>query len=355
MLFDIERMLRLFGRDSSRSACLAATLGVLFQIFATRSESANRELNWLLSRVFRAFELDQIRIYFDRYGRYCGHGIWTCIPEELERRMLEIGAQEWPAEDFHAGGNVWVLHFNALYGSLLDVLPDLFRHLPGGVESVSYFRYKRGRVSCKRASRKDLRTLDRPQTDADPSTDAEWLVLGEESEEFRSNARALLESAIHVGMAAMLLGQLPQYSALPLAALFTRIRNPIQRRQYRLYISSTGAPIAFYTWAWMDSDVLRRHGSRPVYALELAEWNEGSELFLCDAVATAQGANLVLEDLRGKWYSGERLFVYPCCGADRGQRLRVFEENRRGGLLAERKEGAGGARDVARAILSAKA
>lgn len=352
-LLDIERMLQLFSRDSSPSACLAATLGVLLQVFAMRSETANRELDWFLTRMYRAFELDQTRIYFDRFGRYCGHGVWTCIPDELERRMLEIGAHEWPAEDFHAAGNVWVLQFSALHGSLLNVLLELRRHIPSDAESVSYFRYKRGGVSCKRVSRRNLWAIHGPP-EAEPSINIEWLLFGEESEEFRHNASALLDSAIQMGMAAMLLGKLAEYSALPLAALFSRIRNPIQRRQYRLYTSTAGAPIAFYTWAWMESEDLRRHGARPVYALELGDWNEGSELFLCDAVATEEGVDRLLEDLRGGLYSRDRLFVYPCCGSDRDQELRVFHENLRGGLMAEPRGGAGGARDVARAILGRK-
>lgn len=354
VILDVERMLELFQQGRQPVSRLAATLGLFLEIFGARNDAANHNLDWLVSRVIRAYELDQVRVYFDRYGRYCGHVIWTCVPEAAEQRILEIGPDEWFGEQFAAVGDIWILDFSAQYGRFGDILLDLSKQVPIGVEAVNYFRSKSGARICKRISRRDVRSRQRLST-VERSTDTKWLMFDGESEEFRHSAAAAIDAATRMGMAALILARLPEYLAMPLTVLFPRIRNPIRRQQYRLYTSIAGDPIGFYTWAWMESDALMSHGAKPISALDLGEWNEGLELFLCDAVATDEGVGRVFSDLSGEWYPSENLFVYPCFEGHLTDRLRAYQVNGRGRILPAAPRNASGVLNLSRALIESDA
>lgn len=261
--------------------------------------------------------------------------------------MREIGLDEWSAEEFHPEGNVWIIELNALYGRTRDIVFDLSRLFPENAESVSYCRYKRTKAIYKRVPRRRIYG----SREVECSVDDQWLISSDESEGLRHSAAVEMELAIRIGMAVMILGQLPEYSAMPLSAIFHRVRNPIQRRQYRLYTSPTGDPIGFYTWAWMESDELRRRGAKPLSALELGDWSDGLELFLCDAVAAGAGLEGMWQDLRGRWFPTEKLFIYPDIDDHPVDTLRVFDACEDGRTLPGAGVSSTGAHNVARALI----
>jgi hemolysin-activating ACP:hemolysin acyltransferase len=268
----------------------------------------------------------------------------------MGKSMQEIGPDDWPAEEFHPIGNVCILEFNALYGRMRDVFSDLSRLFPEDTESVAYCRYKRGRAIYKRVSRKNRSPIHRPQ-EVEPSEDDQWLISSDESEGLRHSAAVEIELAIGIGMAAMILGQLPEYSAMPLSGVFNRIRNPIQRRQYRLYTSLSGNPVGFYSWAWIESDALRTPGVKGLSALELGDWSDGLELFLCDAVAAGEGLDRLWRDLCAGWFPTEKLYIYPDVDRYPAETLRVFDAREDGRPLPGAGARTSGAYDVARALI----
>lgn len=349
MVRDIDRMLELFKRDSNRPTRLGATLGTLLRIFAAKNDTANRSLAWLVTTVGRAFDLNQVQLYFDKFGRCCGHVIWACIPEGLSQKMRDMGSTEWPVEELSTIGDVWIMEFNALYGALTDILCAFNRRIPASAGAVCYSRSRRDRKMYRRVSRR-AKWSSQSCPRGEPSMDDEWLMSSEESDGLRHSAAIEMDLVIRMGMAAIVLVQLPEYSAMSLSAFFNRVRNPIQRLQYRLYTSSTGEPIGFYTWAWMQSDELLRHGVKSLSALELGDWSEGLELFLCDAVANCVGLERMSQDLRGGWLPKQKLFVYPSVDGNQCEHLRVFDAKDGGRILPHESVSASGVYNLARAL-----
>lgn len=350
MVLNIDGILDLFSEERSKETRIATILGFLMMATVGRREVSPCTLGWFLRGMRRAADLGQVQLYFDGFGRYCGHVVWTCLPINREREMLQHGPRILVAEDFSMQGELWILDFRALYGEWREILIDMQTLLPDAGKSISYFRYKEGVRLAKRISRC---RLDYPGNSSGSRSFCEWgaFLASDDGVAFRQATRQTLDFAREVGFAAQLLSLLPKYADMPLDKVFGHFRNAIQRRQYRLYVSESGCAAGFFTWAWMEARDVRSKRMESPRTVEYGQWNEGRDLFLCDAVATQEGVCDVLEDLRGRWHSSEKLFVFPRGDDDRADNTCAFPVYAGRRMLPDIAGPAEGVLDIAQALL----
>lgn len=306
-MIPLQRMLELTPHGGHPNAVTAATIGLFVAASVERGAPLSAPLAWYLERLHRAAELHQIKFYFDRFGRYCGHVWWTHAPASCELVLLRQGPDGLAASNFSSEGDAWILDFGAQFGALASILVDMRDNVLAHGSTLTYFRYKRNHRMAKRISRENRASFLKRRGDASiPCHDAltsdhDLLFL----------AASVAEKYIHLGMTLMLFGQQSRFAQMPLARAFHRIRHPLELGQYRLLVSPDQVPMGFYSWAWLDATENAKAGFRPLDQLDASEWNEGRELFLCDAIATLNGKAAMLDEMVNTWYAGEALYFYP--------------------------------------------
>jgi hemolysin-activating ACP:hemolysin acyltransferase len=339
-MFDLKQMLELTSRGNHSRFLEAAAIGLFVVAKAELGGTSSGPLGWHLTRFRRAIELDQITFYFDHFGRYVGHAWWTQVPAYLEPQLINGGPDNLDVKDFSLKGNAWLIDFNAQLGALPDILLDIRDNAFRNCETLTYFRFKKNRRIVKRITRNSEASFFR----ASPKTteiSRHTLLIDRELFFF---ACTRMEKFIHLGMALMLLSQQPKFAQMPLSVVFHRIRRPMEFKQYQMHVSADNEPLSFFTWAWLEVTERIKLGFRPMHTLEAYEWNEGTQLFLCDAVAAPNGIGSVLRDLADAWHTGETLYLYPATdGSASASTITCFSSSDRLGLrhtLADLNEGA---------------
>lgn len=309
-MYSLSEMITLTERSNQQSVLRAAAIGLVLPVIAKHLSPSTQNMGWHLDRICRALELDQLHIYFDRFGRMAGHVIWTLANAEKGRSLLKLGPEILRASDLAAEGDAWILDFHAQYGELPNILRDLrdrklIRH-----DTVTYFRYKRNHRLAKRVTRADPTSFFRhpqPASEAGPN----WPLTRKEGKDLLFGATTILDSAIELGHYLVLMRAVDGFAAMPLPTVLSRVRTPLEQKQSRLYLSPTGEPTAFMTWAWLDHAGMERMPLPTPQMLAPFEWNEGETLYLCDAVSTPVGLPALATDLAGAWFPNEYLRVYP--------------------------------------------
>ena len=305
-IFTLDRMRDLLSDSPKHASRLDTILGLLVPTMGVQA-NIGYTLHWVLTRIRRAVTLGQVQVYFDRFGRYCGYVLWTQIAAEQEVEILKRGPLAWDGAEFSTQGEVWVLEFKARYGETASIIAEFCSNLPEECQSISYFHSRNGRWAAKRASRRDALSYSRKLERG--SDVAESFLLSEWGPESRHYALQALNAGTDFGRICRLLAQVPEYTRTPATLVTCRIRHAIRKRQYRLYMSDSATPIAFYTWARREVSERERFAAKPHYAWDLDEWNDGRDLFLCDAVARNEGIGRLMQDLKTDWCPSEQLFV----------------------------------------------
>jgi hemolysin-activating ACP:hemolysin acyltransferase len=305
-MWTIEKMLTMTHLDGSLQNKRRAMLGLALNLLAEQPAIASHSLDWHYQRLDRAIELRQLTFYFDRFGRNCGYVLWTRVPSELEGDLLKHGPSVLSAHQFSDKGAVWILDFRARFGELPNIIAELLNTLPSDCDTLTYFRYKRGRRIVKQTCWRDKDLVSKNTSRKCLVDEAEWLQ-GDQGGSLLSSAKAGLEISTHCGLILELFARLPRYACMPLSVVLGRIRYALGTKQYFLLRSQDDAPLAFYSWLWRESSDLT--SSVPLHELELSEWRDGRDALLGDAVAAREGIDALRNELfafaQGLWS------VYP--------------------------------------------
>ncbi len=314
-MYSLIDILSLAGRDTKQQTLCAASVGLILPLIAEGPLAAQKGLGWHMDRIIQAVALDQLPIYFDRFGRLAGHVLWTQVDPALDRALLKSGSQVVGAAELSHQGVAWILDFNAMFGELPTVLRDMRDQRLARQDTVTYFRYKRGRRIAKRIARSDRSSFflhPRPVH----ARNSDWPLMRKDGKDLLHAAAAVLDAAIELGRCLGLMRSLDEFAGMPLPLALNRLRAPLAQMQSRLYVSATGKPTALMTWAWLDCTGLERAPLPAPQALAPFEWNEGGMLCLCDAIALPAGLPDMAADLAGRWFPSEDFWVYPRTSAD---------------------------------------
>jgi len=315
-MLTLAQMLRLAGLTTPPLNERAALLGLVLPMLAAHPGIASRSLEWHYARLSRAIELDQIKLYFDRLGRYCGYVWWTKAPEELESRLLRYGSDALEANELSMEGEAWILDFRASLGELPNILMDLRDSLSGQCDTLTYFRYKRGLRIAKRITLDSKASFFHRASPAADSDETGWL-RSDKGKSSLSASTTFLEESITCGLILELFARLPSQAGMPLPAVFSRILHALKARQCKLLRASNGEPQGFYSWAWREVEELSPIKSP--HEWELYEWRDGRDALVCDAIATRSGADALRQELstfaEGDW------LLYPKSRSDETPRL----------------------------------
>ena len=223
-------------------------------------------------------------MYFDRFGRFCGYAWWVPVPAALESRLLKQGMGALEADALSMEGEPWMLDFGASLGALPTILLDVRDALSPQSESLTYFRYKRGRRLAKRVTRESTASFFRRTSPAVAMEDTIWLRC-DKARPVLASARSALEKWMMSGRALDLLAHADRYALMPLPHVLGRIRYALEFRQAKVLLAPGGEPQAFYSWAWRETEAHAKAETRPLHTWEPSEWRDGRDPWLCDAVA----------------------------------------------------------------------
>ncbi len=121
---------------------------------------------------------------------------------------------------------------------------------------------------------------------------------------------ATKDAAQLLGEIAMLACHIPEIGELPLVLALERLSRPGKLYQRRIYRDTNEKLSGYIDWAWLDQE-LARIGLPPPHALQPFQWNEGSCLVVCDAIATTTGFKKVYTDLINGLYPDVPMYTRP--------------------------------------------
>jgi len=302
-MYTLQNLLKITGHQVDKETLRFATLGFLIPLFSERPALAFGNLRWHKDRILAAIALDQLRLCFDQFGRFCGHVLWTSVAPDMESVLLKHGSEAIEGNHFSDGDNIWILDMGSHGGKLNNLLSVLRDDWLADAPAVTYLRVKNGRRLAKRLSRNSISSFFRaPHTE-----EFSDILARQDGSGLLHSCREVVESAIEAGQFFELMGETPEMSQLPIAMVVARLRAPLNLRQRKLYFGTDGKPAGFITWAWLENDTVT---PKPIHALQPFEWNEGESLCLMDAVALPDAVAEMQNDLACSWFHGEAVAVY---------------------------------------------
>lgn len=309
-VFEVRQLMWLTGMDCTRERSHAAVEGLMLSILSERSQAGDHTVEGFVSGVGRGAALDQIQVFFDVFGRYCGHVVWTRAPGRVDDAALKLRPAHWLSGTFGNTGNVVVLDFLAVYGSLKAILQHIGETWGRGGGCITYSRVKGEDRVVKVATTQQITALSGKRATS-AGNEKEAFLESDTGKSFRAAAVAVLENAIAIGYVIRLLSGLRDYAEMDIWSLCRRLQNAIITSQYRMYFSADGRLIGFCSWAWRSETAFFDRRYLPLERMETSEWNEGKELFLCDAVATGEGADRVMGEIVTTLSAAKPFFIYP--------------------------------------------
>lgn len=296
MVLTLSQLMHLTDMAPSEGDKRAVLLGLGLSMMAEHREVATRGLGWHYALLTRAIERHQIKVYFDRFGRFCGY-VWLAqVPTALESRLLKQGMGTLEADALSMEGAPWMLDFRASLGALPTILLDLRDALSPRSESLTYFRYKRGRRLAKRVTRESTASFFRRTSPPVASEDRVWLHC-DRAKSALVSARSALEKWMMSGRALDVLAHADRYALMPLPSVLGRIRYALEFRQAEVLLAPGGEPQAFYSWAWRETEAHAQTETRPLHTWEPGDWRDGRDPWLCDAVAKPRGGGALRDAL----------------------------------------------------------
>lgn len=315
-MYTLLEMLSLAGLPTDRKTLSAAATGLrLPGIYGPASFS--QTFAWHYDRLSRSIALDRLQLYFDRFGRFCGHVLWTLLNEAEQARLIEKGPgalSNVPSADGH---ELWLLDFGAAYGELPNILSDIRTRLLKPHGRISYLRFKRESLIAKRITSADYGLRLREARRSQSRCAAQSLLARKEGAHLLQTVRSLLVSAVELGRCLALFRMVQRYAELPSKAAVARVQRPLSIRQVRLWLSADDDPIGFMSWAWLREDFRSMTMLPQLHDLPLFEWNDGEQLCLADFLVHKASANQVIRELATDFYPTEDLSIYPSWGGMR--------------------------------------
>ena len=306
-MYQLEDLFRLTGHSPTPAFLRAANLGLLLPLFAEKPQFAGRALAWHVERLSAALAIGQLRVCFDRFGRFCGHVMWTSASAEMELELLQHGPDAVDAQHLCSGNNAWIVDMSAFWGEFPQLLTVLRDDWLRGQAAVGYFRYKGRRRQAKRMSFARCASLYRQYSESLSNSVQPILERGEGNGLLHA-CGAILDAAIEAGHFFSLMCNVPEHAQLPLGAAVYRLRSPLSQLQRRMYLADDGTPAGFITWALLD---LPAYPEKRFSALTLQphQWNAGRDLCLMDAIITPGCQEAVRADLAGALFPERPLSV----------------------------------------------
>lgn len=307
-MFTLSQLMHFAGMAPSKRNERAALLGLGLALMAEHPEVATRSLGWHYALLRRAIELNQIKVYFDRFGRFCGYAWWVQVSLALESRLLRQGMGGLKVDVLSMEGTPWMLDFRASHGALPTILLDLRDALSPRSESLTYFRYKRGRRLAKRVMRESPASFFRRASPVLALEDMVWLRC-DRARSALASARSVLEKWATSGRVLEVLAHADRYALMPLPSVLGRIRYALDFRQSMVLLASDGEPQAFFSWAWRETAEHAGAKTKPLHAWEPGEWRDGRDPWLCDAVARPGGGSALRHALVTFAHGGRGLYI----------------------------------------------
>lgn len=306
MSYSLSGLLAACGKEASSGTLGAITIGMALPLLAERTLGQPQTLAHHLDRLAAGLVAHQIGLRFGRFGQLCGCVQWARVTPEVSDRLLRYGTDSLQPLDMHGGDETWILDFSVRHGEAPRVLACLRDDWLRASPRVTYFRVKRGRRIAKRVSRADPTSFFRRPSRL--ASEARRFLETKEGAGLRASASNSLDAAIELGEVALLARHIPAIATLPLPQALTRLRVPLNHLQRRLYRGPDGVLCGFLAWAWMDTTLTGGYVPAP-HQLAPFQWNEGNQLVLCDAMATACGVAPMTADLERGLFPGEPIWL----------------------------------------------
>jgi hemolysin-activating ACP:hemolysin acyltransferase len=294
------------GIDSRRPTVCAAVLGLLAPELATGRHAAS-SLRWHVERVRSACEQDRQRLFFDRYGRPCGHVIWIWAERDGDpasrRDCPEPGELGYPGD-----GQPCLVEAAASYGQLAPVLAFIRDTVMAQSTVLAYGRVRRGRLGWRTATRTAIRRAAlRAAGVVEPVL--EPLLGRPEGADMLEHARKRLLHAVEAGHALTLLAGSTWGRTLTLRQAIQRVTPAIALQQYRLLLDARGQASAWLSWAWIELQYDAPAMTRAVERWAQYDWNAGEALCVVDVVAKARSRPWLFDELRDPPFSGREVWM----------------------------------------------
>lgn len=308
-MYRLQDLLQRIDWASTSGVRRAISIGFLLAEWAGRPSPANRSLAWCVDRLLRAFELGQLELFFDDYGRFSGHVLWSGFDESLHERLIAGGPETAGPLELGEGPHTWILDASLRNGVLDEALLAMRDLLWPRAGEVFYFRVRPAGWQARVIRRAPhLALFRRSACVAWGHTSAAANLRA--SARHGHAARAEISAAAELGCILLLLRRCGSFSRVPLRAVMTRIRAAMRQGLTRLHCNAEGDPMAFVSWGWMQPAALTADAP-PLHALPAPRWSDGTALVLCDAVAVPDAVGWIDETLRSGWFSQEPLHLYP--------------------------------------------
>lgn len=97
------------------------------------------------------------------------------------------------------------------------------------------------------------------------------------------------------------------YSLCPVIGIQYWTEYAIEHKQIKFFFDTQGQPLAYVTWAYLESDTEKRLLDDPKFRLHPSEWNEGDRIWLLDFCCKPGFGRKVIECLTqmNPWGEGQ--------------------------------------------------
>jgi len=127
-----------------------------------------------------------------------------------------------------------------------------------------------------------------------------------------AHVNAALNHAITYGTAVSLISKSPKYSEAPLGVIAQFINSAIELRQIQIQYDSDQLPTGFIIWGWLSPFTMSTRYKQGAYSLPLAEWNEGEQLCILEAISSKNNIAELIDEFLCKIAKNEKhFFTYP--------------------------------------------
>lgn len=97
-----------------------------------------------------------------------------------------------------------------------------------------------------------------------------------------ANGRQTWSTYEQIGFAVSCMLHHRHYSLFPVLTIKLWTEYAIQHQQIKFLFDASGLPLAYITWAYLDTDTEQRLLNDPNFRLHPSEWNEGSRIWILD-------------------------------------------------------------------------
>jgi hemolysin-activating ACP:hemolysin acyltransferase len=143
------------GKPSQIALRKAETIGFVCDLAQASPQHAPMSLQQLMRVLDAAISLNQVKVYFNDYGECMGYVVWALLAPDVAQRFLSGNDLSLHLTEWNEGTNVWIIDLLVPHGSINYVLRDLSDNVFKDIESLTYFRVKKGKRIFKCVSRSD--------------------------------------------------------------------------------------------------------------------------------------------------------------------------------------------------------